>query len=230
MPKHATSLHDRIRTLFPSSLAHVDEPAIDSIDISSAIPPTGRRWSRGSARAVVVGFAVLFAVVGWWWWQGRPHEVSAPPSVIAAGEPLAGVASPSTVANLVVHVIGDVKSPGLVRLQSGSRVSDALDAAGGLKPGARLGPVNLAREVVDGEQIIFGRHAAAAVSTTPGLLNLNSATLDDFEALPGIGPVLAQRIVTWRDANGPFTAVEELREVSGIGDSTYADLSLLVRI
>jgi competence protein ComEA len=62
------------------------------------------------------------------------------------------------------------------------------------------------------------------------LLNLNSATADDFEALPGIGPVLAQRIVTWRDANGPFTAVEELREVSGIGDSTYADLSLLVRI
>jgi competence protein ComEA len=228
MPKHATSLQDRIRRLFPSTpeLAEVDEP----YDLGSAIPPARRRWSRGSARAVVLGLAALVAIVGWWWWQGRPREVTVAPTLVANGQPLAGVASPSAVAQLVVHVVGDVHKPGLVQLPSGARVNDALTAAGGLKPGARLGPVNLAREVVDGEQIVFGKHAAAAVSTTPGLLNLNSATLDDFEALPGIGPVLAQRIVTWRDANGPFTAVEELREVSGIGDSTYADLSPLVRI
>jgi competence protein ComEA len=172
----------------------------------------------------------LVVIVGWWWWQGQPREITAAPAVVATGQPVAGVSSPLPTAKLVVHVVGDVKRSGLVQLPTGARVSDALEAAGGLKPGARLGPVNLAREVVDGEQIIFGRHAAAALSTTPGLLNLNSASVDDFEALPGIGPVLAQRIVTWRDANGPFTAVEELREVSGIGDSTYADLSPLVRI
>ena len=230
MSKHATSWHDRIRALFPSSIDPVADPIVEPVDFHSAMPPTHRRWSRGSARAAVFGLAALVAIVGWWWWQGRPREVTVAPALVAAGQPLAGTASPPTAAMLVVHVVGDVKRPGLVQLPSGSRVDDALTAAGGLKPGARLGPVNLAREVVDGEQIVFGRHAAAAVSSTPGLLNLNSATLDDFEALPGIGPVLAQRIVTWRDANGPFTAVEELREVSGMGDSTYADLSPLVRI
>ena len=228
MPKHATSLHDRIRRLLPSAVQppEVDEP----VDLGSAIPPSRRQWSRGSARATVAGLAGLVVIVGWWWWQGQPREITAAPAVVAAGQPVAGVSSPLPTAKLVVHVVGDVKRSGLVQLPSGARVSDALVAAGGLKPGARLGPVNLAREVVDGEQIIFGRHAAAALSTTPGLLNLNSASVDDFEALPGIGPVLAQRIVTWRDANGPFTAVEELREVSGIGDSTYADLSPLVRV
>ena len=228
MPKHATSLHDRIRRLLPSAVQppEADEP----VDLGSAIPPPRRQWSRGSARATVLGLAGLVVIVGWWWWQGQPREITAAPAVVAAGQPVAGVSSPSSTDTLVVHVVGDVKRSGLVQLPSGARVSDALVAAGGLKPGARLGPVNLAREAVDGEQIIFGRHAAAALSTTPGLLNLNSASVDDFEALPGIGPVLAQRIVTWRDANGPFTAVEELREVSGIGDSTYADLSPLVRI
>ena len=228
MPKHATSLHDRIRRLLPSAVQppEADEP----VDLGSAIPPPRRQWSRGSARATVLGLAGLVVIVGWWWWQGQPREITAAPAVVAAGQPVAGVSSPSSTDTLVVHVVGDVKRSGLVQLPTGARVSDALVAAGGLKPGARLGPVNLAREVVDGEQIIFGRHAAAALSTTPGLLNLNSASVDDFEALPGIGPVLAQRIVTWRDANGPFSAVEELREVSGIGDSTYADLSPLVRI
>lgn len=178
-------------------------------------------------RAAVLGIAAVVAVIGWWWWQGQPKQVSAAP---ASAPTVLSSASPSA-AEVVVHVVGDVAHPGLVRLPKGSRVDDAISAAGGVRKGGRLGPVNLARTVVDGEQIVVGRDAVAAAAANPdGTVNLNAATASDLEALPGIGPVLAQRIVTWRDANGPFTAVEQLREVSGIGDSTYANLSPLVRV
>jgi competence protein ComEA len=121
-------------------------------------------------------------------------------------------------------------------------VVDAVEAAGGLRPGARLGAVNLARAVVDGERIDVGADTAATVppgagpASTAGAgtagttLDLNTATQAQLEELPGVGPVLAGRILAWRTENGRFSAVEELQEVAGIGDATYAELAPLVRV
>jgi competence protein ComEA len=140
---------------------------------------------------------------------------------------------------VVVDVAGKVLRPGLVTLPLGSRVADALRAAGGARPGTDLTGVNLARKLVDGEQIVVGAPAALAVpapgaaagsTTTGGVVDLNTATVGDFDSLPGIGPVLAQRIVDWRTAHGAFTDVTQLRQVSGIGDSKYAQLKGLVRV
>jgi competence protein ComEA len=136
---------------------------------------------------------------------------------------------------VVVDVAGRVRHPGLVTLPSGSRVADALRAAGGPTPGTDLTSLNLARKVVDGEQIVVGVPGAAAQTSAgaPGAsnpVNLNTATAAELDQLPGVGPVLAQRIVDWRAAHGGFTAVSQLRQVTGIGDSKYADLQPLVHV
>ena len=143
---------------------------------------------------------------------------------------------------VVVAVAGRVARPGLVRLTAGSRVHDALQAAGGLLPGASPGLLNLARKVVDGEQVLVGvgpAPAAPAAAAAPGgaaappgaagpgsgaLVDLNTATAADLDALPGIGPVLAERILEHRTREGPFRSVDQLREVSGIGEAKYASL------
>ncbi|MFF2621074.1 ComEA family DNA-binding protein [Oerskovia jenensis] len=148
--------------------------------------------------------------------------------------------SPSAVRDVVVHVVGAVAAPGLVTVPEGSRVADALAAAGDATGDADLAGVNLAREVVDGEQIVVPRpgEVVAAVpqpgpggaAPATGPLDLNSADEAALDALSGIGPVLAARIVEWREANGPFTTVEELGEVSGIGDALLARLRDQVRV
>ncbi|GAA2033710.1 hypothetical protein GCM10009756_27810 [Pseudokineococcus marinus] len=159
---------------------------------------------------------------------------------------------------LVVHVVGRVVAPGVVRLPAGARVVDALEAAGGATPEADLAQVNLARPVVDGEQVHVpapgeeppvpagppagpasgagapGGAAGAGAPADPGSgpeggpLDLNRAALADLDALPGIGPVLAQRILDTREQLGAFTSVEELGEVSGIGEARLAELRELV--
>jgi competence protein ComEA len=135
----------------------------------------------------------------------------------------------------------------VLTLPAGSRVVDAIEAAGGMKPGASTGDLNLARVLVDGEQVAVGlRRFAASPSTDSGdsggrgpsgaqqpggqLVDINNASVAELEALPGIGPVLAARIVQWRVDNGPFTDVEILGEVSGIGDALMAQLRPLVRV
>src|ERR671913_161646 len=132
-------------------------------------------------------------------------------------------------AAVVVHVVGQVRRPGVLRLAAGSRVADALDAAGGPTPTADLARVNLARVLVDGEQV---KVPAAGDGGTAGtgtmLVPLNTADLATLETLPGVGPVLAQRIVDWRSQHGRFTSVEELGEVSGIGEKLLAQLRPLV--
>lgn len=140
---------------------------------------------------------------------------------------------------IFVHVVGEVERPGVVELETGARVLDAIAAAGGATPQAELSAVNLARTVTDGEQIVvLDAEAAAqlpagsAQGNAPGAsgggpggsagggINVNSASVDELTELPGIGPALGQRIVDWREANGPFTSVEQLTEVSGIGAKT----------
>jgi competence protein ComEA len=141
---------------------------------------------------------------------------------------------------VIVDVVGRVHRPGLVTLLAGARVADAVRAAGGALAGTNLSSLNLARVCVDGEQIAVGVAGAAAPAGTSGsapasgapvgLVNLNTATADQLDALPGVGPVMAQRIIAYRTDHGPFTAVTQLQQVSGIGDAKYADLSPLVTV
>jgi len=131
-------------------------------------------------------------------------------------------------AQVVVDVAGKVRRPGLVVLPSGSRVNDAIAKAGGVRAGVDLSSINLARVLVDGEQILVsnrGAQAGAASAGGGGLVNLNSAGLSELDTLPGVGPVTAQKIVDWRAAHGAFTSVEDLLEVPGIGDKTLADIA-----
>lgn len=119
----------------------------------------------------------------------------------------------------------------------GSRVADAITAAGGVRPGINIGLLNLARRLVDGEQVIVGPIAggqpnqAVGAAAGPGTpLNLNTATLEQLDGLPGVGPVLAQRILDYRTQHGAFRSVDQLRDVGGIGEAKFADLRGLVTV
>ncbi|MGW0062619.1 helix-hairpin-helix domain-containing protein [Streptosporangium sandarakinum] len=153
-----------------------------------------------------------------------------PPGPGAAG---AGRA-PGAVPEVVVHITGKVRRPGVITLPAGSRVTDAVRAAGGVRRGAGTGHLNLARRLVDGEQIDVGAPgpAAAPAGADPAeaVIDLNTATPQQLEQLPGVGEVLARRIVEYRDGHGGFRAVEQLREVSGIGDRKYAEMKDRVRV
>ncbi|WP_107765390.1 ComEA family DNA-binding protein [Nocardioides terrigena] len=150
-----------------------------------------------------------------------------------------GVAD-STAEDLTVDVAGKVRRPGIAVLPPGSRVVDALEAAGGARRGVDLTSLNLARPLVDGEQILVGVTAPAGVPATVGdpgsattagaLVNLNTADPPTLETLPGVGPVTAGAIISWRDQHGGFSAVEELLEVDGIGDATLAQIAPHVTI
>ncbi|WP_255371762.1 ComEA family DNA-binding protein [Cellulosimicrobium sp. CUA-896] len=145
--------------------------------------------------------------------------------------------------------MGRVAAPGLVTVVDGARVADALAAAGGTLPDADLAALNIARTVVDGEQIVVplpgeqvpqpgvagtgtvaGGATAGGAGAAGGVVDLNAADATALDTLPGIGPVLAERIVAWRTEHGRFTSVDELGEVSGIGPSVLADLRDLVRV
>ena len=127
---------------------------------------------------------------------------------------------------MTVHVSGAVAEPGLVSLQSGSRVADAVVAAGGALPGADLGSLNLAAPLVDGQQLVvpYLVPTNGVPVASDGRVRINTADAAALEGLPGVGPVLAQRIVAHRDAHGPFATVEDLLDVPGIGESKLAAL------
>jgi competence protein ComEA len=171
-----------------------------------------------------------------------PGAAAVTPPVAAAGRAATGTSGPGVV---LVHVVGQVRRPGVVTLPAGARVEEALQAAGGATAKADLVRVNLARPVVDGEQIVVPKPGepitgAAAVGGAPagvgsagvatGPVDLNTAGLAELDTLPGVGPVLAQRILDWRAQNGRFSTVDELGEVSGIGEKVLANLRPLVRV
>ncbi|MDX2704859.1 ComEA family DNA-binding protein [Streptomyces sp. PA03-6a] len=200
-----------------------------------------------AALAVVLLVALAFAVHHFW--TGRPRTVAVPPVAAAlpaaAGAPAGARASaaagprapgpaPGAKPVLVVDVAGKVRRPGLRRLPAGSRVADAVDAAGGALPGTDTSALNLARLLADGEQIVVGRPApqpATGVQGTAaasGPVSLSAATAEQLDALPGVGPVLARHIIDYRGRHGGFTSVEQLRDVNGIGDRRFSDLKPLV--
>ncbi|MEU1912709.1 helix-hairpin-helix domain-containing protein [Streptomyces massasporeus] len=222
------------------------------------------------ALAVVLVVAAAFAVQHFW--TGRTQSVR-PPEVVRAAVPYgegqesgqtggkddpgaarvpAGAASEASAGSvkagapeIVVDVGGKVRDPGIHRLPAGSRVADALHAAGGVKPGTDTDGLNRARFLVDGEQVIVGGPApapatgagggsapggpAGGVAAPAAPIPLNTATVDQLDTLPGVGPVLAQHIIDYRTQHGGFRSVDELREVNGIGDRRFADLRDLVR-
>lgn len=217
-----------------------------------------------AALVVVLLVAVVLAVQHFW--SGRPQPVSAPETVReevavtgAAREPAPspGVAPPASVAvpapavspagRVVVDVSGTVRSPGVHRLPLGSRVADALRAAGGVEPGTDLTGLNRARVLVDGEQVVVGGPAPPVPGTGiapggssagPGAggaagdgapVSLSTATVEQLDTLPGVGPVLARHIVDYRTRHGGFRSVGELREVNGIGERRFADIEPRVR-
>ncbi|WP_434975415.1 helix-hairpin-helix domain-containing protein [Streptomyces mesophilus] len=216
----------------------------------------------GLERRNVVVLAVLLvlgaALAVQHFWLGRPQSVSAPDLVRAApaapvgaqagaaerpggaegnggGGPSSGVAG-----TVVVDISGRVREPGVHRLPLGSRVGDALRAAGGTKPGTDLSGLNRARVLIDGEQVVVGGPpgaqvpgggAAVGAGAVPGgPVSLNSASLEQLDTLPGVGPVLAQHIIDHRTEHGGFRSVDELREVNGIGDRRFAELKDAVRL
>jgi competence protein ComEA len=204
-------------------------------DFANEATPPDRWWLSPAALAGVVGVlvvAVLLAVL--LAWRARAREVDAALAPPQAPQPVGVPSETGTTGRVVVDVAGRVRHPGLVTLPAGSRVADALRAAGGATPGTDLTSLNLARKLVDGEQILVGVPSVAAGAaesagpTSP--VDLNTASVAELDALPGVGPVLAQRIVDWRTAHGGFTSVSQLRQISGIGDSKFADLQPLVRL
>ncbi|MEU9929316.1 helix-hairpin-helix domain-containing protein [Streptomyces anulatus] len=220
---------------------------------------------------VVLGLVLLAAVgvAAFHFWSVRPQAVRAPEPVAdeaaasalppdplrsgapdpvprpAAGEPPDAGGSGRAGGQIVVDVSGKVRRPGVRRLPAGSRVADALDAAGGVRAGTDMTGLNRARLLMDGEQVVVGLPPGPPVSGPAGggqagidgpggagpsaPLSLNTATAEQLETLPGVGPVLAQHMIDYRAENNGFRSVDELRQVSGIGDRRFAELQPLVR-
>lgn len=247
----AVHRHTQVRGLYAD-----DEPDLDEVPI---VPVPGRHASRhlvgdlasrihltgAHVAAIAIVVAVAIGVAAFLAVRSDPQVV---PALAPVSEPLVSTsvspttsvdASGSSDAEVTVDVAGKVRRPGIAVLPPGSRVVDAVEAAGGARRGVDLASLNLARPLVDGEQILVGvpvpEGVVGSLGATPGaptgaLVNLNSADLAALETLPGVGPVTAGAIVSWRTEHGGFTAVEELLEVDGIGDATLAEIAPHVTI
>ena len=183
---------------------------------------TTQRRTLGAVASVLIALS-LFVV-----FSGKSEVIVAEP--IAPTQMIAPA--------LIIDVTGEVVSPGVYELPAGSRVIDAIRAAGGAKAKAALSELNLARVIKDGEQIYIdpiytagSRTRAGSKAAAPrGPININRASASDLDSLDGIGPVIAKRIIAYRTTNGPFTAPEDLLKVSGIGDAKFAQFKEKIRV
>jgi competence protein ComEA len=201
------------------------------------------RWDPGRPGALVLSFvaalAAVVAAIGVWRERPVPEPAPVLPLVTAAAAKGSPAPPPGPAPEVVISVVGRVLHPGLIHLPDGTRVADALAAAGGVLPSTDLMGLNVARRLTDGEQLLVGMapppgqpavNQASGGPGAPQVVNLNTATLEQLDALPGVGTVTAQRILDWRVAHGRFTSVDQLREVSGIGQARLAQLKHLVRV
>jgi competence protein ComEA len=175
----------------------------------------------GLVAAVVAGFAFLRAQ------PSSQEALPLHPSTSGGSAVLSHSASPA--ATLLVDVAGKVHHPGVVRLKNGARVLDAVRAAGGALPGTSLDSLNLAAKVTDGQQVAVGGAPVAPAADggtgdPTGPVDLNTATTEQLQTLSGVGPVLAQRIIDYRTTHGPFTSVDALQQVGGIGPAKFAEI------
>lgn len=233
-------------------VAERDQPARPERAVQTGTVRRLRTWLLvrcGLEFKTVVALAAVLVIAGGLAVQhfvaGRPRTVAVPPlssaALSTAGTPLMAAGSATAVATatttapkLTVDIAGKVAKPGLRRLPPGARVADALAAAGGALPGTDTSTLNLARPLADGEQLLVGvtpppgapADPAAAAPGSP--LSLNSATVAQLDALPGVGPVLAQHILDFRTQHGTFTSIDQLRQVPGIGDRKFTTLKPLV--
>ena len=204
--------------------------------MTSSYPFTRRQALTGAVLLLVV-----LAVGGRWLMRPEAQADALPVEPVVAETAAAETAAPQPPAEIVVHVVGAVMTPGLYRLDEGSRVADALSLAGGATPKASLAGVNLAAPLVDGTQVVVPRRGEAAPAGSGGAsgssgvpgspggpIHLNTATAEELETIPGVGPVTAQRIIDFREQNGPFRSVDELDAVSGIGPKRLAQMRELV--
>jgi competence protein ComEA len=229
-----------------------EEDSRETEDVLDAGPDPAPHRPFGRVHLGVVTVLVLVGLLGAGWalFRARPVAV-ATPGVVVTASPTAAPAGASGTApaatsgrsEIVVHVVGAVRRPGLVRLAEGARVQDALDAAGGLTRAARPGRLNLAQPLSDGQQVVIGtagdsdsqvRDGSAPAGSPTGssaaaTVDLNRATAAELEQLPGVGPVTAAAILAWRSQHGRFSAVSELQQVDGIGPKTYAQIAPHVR-
>ncbi len=235
-----------------------EEPAQRRDDRTPAVDPVEpRRPARSGFGRLHVGVVCSLVLLGLVFagsavLRARPVALATPQGPLASvsthppsASPAAASTSSSPRPRIVVHVLGAVRRPGLVRLQQGSRVQDAIDAAGGLRSSAAPGELNLAQVLTDGQQIVIGSRGhpggrlsdggGASAGSSPNAssssqVDLNSATATQLDTLPGVGPVTADRILAWRAEHEGFRRVEELQEVEGIGPKTYADIAPHVRV
>ena len=240
------------------------KPAILTVPVAlRGVRARPRRLAVLGVLVVLLAAAAVFGVrVTWARSSAQPQPVAAaahgPPGGLVARTVPAAFAStgaaglPTAAGVLLAHVVGQVRRPGVVRLSPGSRVLDAVQAAGGATSSADLNHLNLARPVADGEQIVVPKPgesipmggAPGAGAGVPGsagqgsagggsagsLVDLNTADATALDTLPGVGPVIAQRIMDWRTQHGRFSAVDELGEVTGIGDKLLAQIRPKVRV
>jgi competence protein ComEA len=186
-------------------------------------------------RALVLALVVLAVLVV----AGRRLAGAGAATQPAASGRLKAIESePAAAPRVVVHVVGAVRRPGLYRLRDGSRVADAVARAGGATPRAELAGVNLAAPLADGSQVVVPRRVEAVAgaepptagtsSAAPLKVSLGSATLEQLDALPGVGPVTAQKILDYRQAHGPLGSVDDLDAIPGIGPARIEQLRNLV--
>ena len=211
-------------------------------DTSSTYNNLSITSSQKRALFIVAGLAIALAVALLFGAQAKPivSSIKAAPDV-AQGSSQTNSESRSSNYSLVVDVQGQVQNPGVYQLPDGSRVGDAIKAAGGVREGSDTTSVNLARFLEDGEQIYLSGlgpdgtdgeslQSAGGASFARGRLNLNRATENELDGLPGVGPVLAKRIVAYRAEHGNFGSVSELQKVSGIGPSKFNELRNFVTV
>jgi competence protein ComEA len=228
--------------------------------LQDRLPPSLQgRVQIGTSHLTVIAVVVAAALAVTCWWVLRSGAGTTVPPVAAMSAttsatslvsprlpspvaPAAAATSPSASSTIIVDVAGKVRRPGIATLPLGARVVDAIKAAGGVRKGVSLHSLNLARVLVDGEQVVVGLPspagvAASAASAPQGgggaatpMVNINTAGQSELETLPGVGPVTAASILQWRTENGAFSSVDELLEVSGIGDATLAEMAPFVTL